>query len=341
LNHKQTFATFVVDDGNSLAHAAAMRVASGAEPLANCNPLFIHAGVGMGKTHLLQAIALEATRLGRRARYVTADAFMYGFASSMRAKNALSFKDRMRGYDLLLTDDIQYLQGGPLQNEFCHTLNALLEEGRSVVVAADRPPGELESVDERIRSRLKGGLVVDIQPHGEETRRRILQLRIAAARQLHPAFEVDAEIVDFVARTVTTNGRDLDGAVNRLVALTNHTGAKINLDKVETAIRDLVAQREPRRPRIEDIQKAVANHFSVSRSDLTSARRTSNVVRPRQIAMYLAKTLTPRSLPEIGRRFGGRDHTTVLHAVRKVASLIDQDRGTRDTVELLRRVLTE
>ena len=323
-----TFANFHVGKSNHFAHAAAMRVAQAAvgEP-STYNPLYIHAAVGLGKTHLLQAITHAARERGHRVIYLTAETFMYRFACALKSQNALAFKDKLRGIDMLVIDDVQFLQGKSIQHEFCHTLNALVDAGRQVVVAADRPPAELDSLDERVRSRLMGGLSADIGPLDEALRLDILRSRIAATQQKQPGFDVPSAVVAYVARAIESNGRDLEGAVSRLLGRVTLTNAPLTVEIAEDAIRDLVRSREPRRVRIEDIQKLVATHYQVSRADILSARRTATVVRPRQIAMFLAKALTPRSLPEIGRRFGGRDHTTVLHAVRKIEGLTKLDGG--------------
>jgi chromosomal replication initiator protein len=242
---------------------------------------------------------------------------------------------------VLVVDDLQFLQGKNSQAEFSHTLNSLIDGGRQIVVAADRPPTELESLDERIRSRLAGGLVVEIGLLGEELRLEILSARVQAARAHHPGFDVPQQVLSYIARTVTHNGRDLEGSLNRLLAHSKLTGQPITMELAERELRDLVRPVELKRVRIEEIQRIVARHYNVSRSDLLSSRRTANVVRPRQIAMYLAKTLTLRSLPEIGRRFGGRDHTTVLHAVRKIESLIGTDNGLAAEIEVLKGQLQE
>ena len=257
-------------------------------------------GVGLGKTHLLHAIGHEARGLGKRVIYLTADRFMYGFVASLKAQTSHAFKEKLRGIDLLILDDVQFIQGRTIQQEFGHTLNALIDSGRQVVIAADRPPSDLESLDERARSRLAGGLVVEVGSLDEELRIKILTTRIAAVCAEHSGFEVNQDVIAYVARHVTTNGRDLEGAVNRLLAHGTLTGAAVTLDTAETAIRDLVRNREPKRVKIEDIQKLVASRYNVSRSDILSERRTAAVVRPRQIAMYLSKALTLRSLPEIG-----------------------------------------
>ncbi len=343
LDPRLTFETFVVGRSNTLAHAASKQVAMARrnDPVM-FNPLYIHAGVGLGKTHLLQAIALKTNASGERnALYLTAERFMYGFASALRSQTALAFKDTLRGIDVLIIDDLQFLQGKNSQAEFSHTLNSLLDGGRQVVVAADRPPTELESLDERMRSRLAGGLAVEIGGLGEELRLEILSGRVNAARAHHPGFDVPAPVLGYIAKTVTHNGRDLEGALNRLLAHSKLTGQPITLELAERELRDLIRPIELKRVRIEEIQRIVARHYNVSRSDLLSSRRTANVVRPRQVAMYLAKTLTLRSLPEIGRRFGGRDHTTVLHAVRKIESLIGTDNMLAAEIEALKGQLHE
>jgi chromosomal replication initiator protein len=341
LDARLSFETFVLGRSNALAHAAAERIARHESGAPLYNPLFVHAGVGLGKTHLLQAVGHEVMRRGRRVIYLTADRFMYGFVSALKAQTALAFKEKLRGIDLLIIDDVQFIQGKSIQLEFGHTINALIDAGRQIVVAADRPPSDLEALDERVRSRLAGGLVVEMAGIDEDLRARILSARIASVKTAHPTFEVTPPVVQYVARTVATNGRDLDGAVNRLLAHSTLTGAPITIETAEAAIRDLVRTREPKRVKIEDIQKLVASRYNVSRSDILSERRTAVVVKPRQIAMYLSKILTLRSLPEIGRRFGGRDHTTVLHAVRKIEKAVGEDGALSEEVELLKRMLQE
>src|SRR5215467_11863980 len=266
---------------------------------------------------------------------------MYGFVSALRAQNAIAFKEALRAIDVLVIDDLQFLQGKSTQAEFCHTLNALIDAGRQVVIAADRPPTDLESLDDRVRSRLAGGLVVEMGPLGEELRLEILKTRVAASRQYHPGFDVPAPVLGYIAKSVTHNGRDLEGAVNRLLPHNKLTGQPVTMEMAEREVRDLIRPAEPKRVRIEDIQRIVARQYNVSRADLLSSRRTANVVRPRQVAMYLAKVLTLRSLPEIGRRFGGRDHTTVLHAVRKIESLAGNDSALADEIETLKRLLQD
>ena len=343
LDLRLTFDTFVIGRSNTLAHAAARQVAVArrGEPVM-FNPLYVHAGVGLGKTHLLQATTWAGNSGGeRKVLYLTAEKFMYGFVSALRTQTALAFKEALRGIDVLVIDDLQFLQGKSTQAEFCHTLNALIDAGRQVVIAADRPPTDLESLDDRVRSRLAGGLVVEMGALGEELRLEILKSRVTAARTYHPAFDVPAPVLAFIARSVTHNGRDLEGAVNRLLAHNKLTGQPVTMEMAEREVRDLIRPQEPKRVKIEDIQRIVARQYNVSRADLLSSRRTANVVRPRQVAMYLAKTLTLRSLPEIGRRFGGRDHTTVLHAVRKIENLVGNDTMLADEIEVLKRQLQE
>ncbi len=342
LDRRMSFASFVVGRCNQLAHAAAQQIASASasDPLPY-NPLYLHAAVGLGKTHLLQAVAHATSSCRRRVIYLTAERFMHGFVSALKAQTALAFKEKLRAIDVLVIDDIQFLQGKSIQQEFCHTLNALIDSGRQIVIAADRPPGDLENLEERVRSRLAGGLCVEMGSLDQMLRTKILEARIGAAKHIHPNFEVPDAVVAYVASVVQTNGRDLDGAVNRLLAHASLNGAPLGLETAETAIRDLVRTSEPKRVKIEDIQKLVASHFNVTRADILSSRRTANVVRPRQIAMYLSKVLTLRSLPEIGRRFGGRDHTTVLHAVRKIEDMTTKDPPLSDEIELLKRMLLE
>jgi chromosomal replication initiator protein len=342
LDRRLTFATFQVGRSNELAFHAAKRMADhnrDATP-AFC-PLYVHSAVGLGKTHLLQAVAHTAASQGRSVIYLTAERFMYGFVAALQAQTSIAFKERLRTIDLLIFDDAQFLQGKAIQAEFGHALNALLDAGREVIVAADRPPHDLESLDERVRSRLSVGLCVEIGALDEPLRLKILEARVAAARAVEPHFEVTPPVLAFVARAIRSNGRDLEGAVNRLRAHCAPTSPPLTVETAEAAIRDLIRTHEPKRVKIEDIQKLVASHYSVSRADILSSRRTAAVVKPRQVAMFLAKMLTPRSLPEIGRRFGGRDHTTVLHAVRKIEALLQSDPSLRDTLELLKRMLQE
>ncbi|PWT81009.1 MAG: chromosomal replication initiator protein DnaA [Acidobacteria bacterium] len=342
LDKRLNFSTFMVGPSNQLAFAAAQQVVVASVGVAGMfNPLYVFSGVGLGKTHLIQGIAHAALELGRRVIYLTAERFMYGFVAALKSQNSIAFKEKLRSIDLLVIDDVQFLQGKTIQHEFCHTLNALIDSGRQVVIAGDRAPSELDNLDERVRSRFAGGLCVEIQPLDEDLRIRILETRIDSARTAQPGFEVSRAVLSMVAKSIETNGRDLDGAVNRLLAHTILAGSPLTVESAEAAIRDLIRVKEPKRVKIEDIQKLVATHFNVSRADILSSRRTANVVRPRQIAMYLAKAMTLRSLPEIGRRFGGRDHTTVLHAVRKIEELVSRDAALSQELELLKRLLCD
>ena len=339
---RYTFESFCDGVANRVAFAAAQAVAEGAS-LNRYNPLYIHAGVGRGKTHLLHAITRAARRAdpGRKVVYLTAEHFMFRMVAAIRNQSAIQFKETLRDIDLLLIDDMQFLQGKSVQQEFCHMLNALIDGARQVVVASDRPPAELETLDERVRSRLKGGVAFEIGAPELDLRRRIIASRYRLAQDQNPGLDVPEPVLEYVAQSVVSNGRDLEGALNRLVAQWQFTSQTVTLASAEITLRDLVGAREPRRVRIEDIQRVVARHFNVSKADLLSSRRTRTIVRPRQIAMYLAKVLTPRSLPEIGRRFGGRDHTTVLHAVRKIEGLIEGDKSLADEIELLKRMIDE
>jgi len=339
LDPRFTFESYRVGRANTLAAAAARRVVE-TEGLA-FNPLYIHSAVGLGKTHLLQAIACEAQKgtRPRRVMYLTAERFVYRFVAALKANAGLAFKDELRGIDVLLIDDMQFLQGRATQNEFCHLLNALIDSSRQVVVASDRPPAELESLDERVRSRLAGGLVAEIAAPDETLRCEILAAKAVLARARYAGLDIPEDVLRYVARNVAGNGRDLEGAFTRLLAHNQLTGAPITLELAERTIRDLVRSAEPKRIKIEDIQRIVAKHYNISRADLVSARRTRTIVKPRQVAMYLAKVMTPRSLPEIGRRFGNRDHTTVLHAVRKIDGLVQADTGLAEEIEVLKRSL--
>jgi len=341
---RYSFETFCEGASNRLAFAAARAVAeSGSGKSTQFNPLYIHAGVGRGKTHLLHATT-RAARLAhpdRKVVYLTAEHFMFRFVAALRSQSAIPFKESLRDIDLLLIDDMQFLQGKSVQQEFCHMLNTLIDGARQAVVAADRPPAELETLDERVRSRLRGGVAFEIAAPDVGLRRDILMSRYSAAQAQNPGLDIPDPILEYVVQSVVSNGRDIEGALNRLVAQWQFTRQPVTLASAEITLRDLVGAREPRRVRIEDIQRVVARHYNVSKADLLSSRRTRTIVRPRQIAMYLAKVLTPRSLPEIGRRFGGRDHTTVLHAVRKIEEMIQGDRVLAEEIELLKRMIDE
>ena len=342
LDSRYTFDGFVEGASNRVALAAAKTIAEAGAGAVRFNPLFIHSSVGLGKTHLLQAIANAAIQSPRQPRvvYLTAEYFMWRFATAIRDNDALTLKDSLRNIDLLIIDDMQFLQGKMIQHEFCHLLNMLLDSAKQVVVAADRAPWELESLDPRVRSRLQGGMAIEIEGPDYDMRYEMLNRRLSSARQDDPSFEISDEILTHVAKSVTASGRELEGAFNQLMFRRSFE-PNLSVDRVDELLSHLVGTGEAKRVRIEDIQRIVAKHYNVSRQELVSNRRTRVIVKPRQIAMYLAKMLTPRSFPEIGRRFGGRDHTTVLHAVRKIEELISGDTKLGHEVELLKRLINE
>lgn len=343
LDRKLTFESFVAGSANEMALGVARQVASAAANNAvTFNPVYIHSTVGLGKTHLLNAIAWAAGAAEgtRNIVYLTADHFMYHFMTAVKHQSALAFKEWLRRIDLLLIDDMQFLQGKSA-TEFGHTLSTLISGTKQIVVAGDAPPRDLEMLDDRVRSRLSGGVVIPIAPFDAELRRAIVTKRADQAAARFSGVVFPDAVIDYVARSIVSHGRDLDGAVNRLVAANQLTREPITVGLAEKTLQDLIRNREAPRVRIEDILKIVARHFKVPRNDLLSSRRSRDVVRPRQIAMYLAKSLTARSLPEIGRRFGGRDHTTVLHSVRKVEQLMSEDGELTQEIELLKRMLEE
>ena len=342
IDPRMTFDTFVPGEANEMALGVAKQIAAAAaNNTVTFNPVYIHSTVGLGKSHLLNAIAhaVQSADPTKNIVYLTADHFMYHFIAAVQRQSALGFKDWLRRVDLLLIDDMQFLQGKSA-TEFGHTLGTLLTGAKQVVVAGDAPPRDLEMIDERIRSRLSGGLVVPISGFDLELRRSIVQRRADQATARF-GMHFPTPVIDYISRAVISHGRDLDGAVNRLVAANQLTGELITVPLAEKTLGDLIRAREARRVRIEDILKMVSRHYKVPRNELLSARRSRDVVRPRQIAMFLAKALTSRSLPEIGRRFGGRDHTTVLHSVRKVEQMIKDDVELAQEIELLKRMLEE
>ncbi|TCD16364.1 chromosomal replication initiator protein DnaA [Oricola cellulosilytica] len=337
-----TFDNFVEGKSNRVAMAAAKAGADQGANAARFNPLFLYASVGLGKTHLLQAIAngvLEAEPK-KRVVYLTAEYFMWRFASAIRDNSALLLKETLHDIDLLIIDDMQFLQGKKIQSEFCHLINTLLDSARQVVVAADRPPHELESLDPRVRSRLQGGVALEIGAPDFEMRLAMLKQRLENAQREDHSLEIKEDVLAHVAQNVTSSFRELEGAFNQLV-FRHSFEPDLSIDRVDDILGHLVRSEEPRKIRIEDIQRQVSSHYNVSRTDMLSNRRTRVIVKPRQIAMYLAKMMTPRSLPEIGRRFGGRDHTTVLHAVRKVEGMIADDAQLAKELELLKRLIQE
>jgi chromosomal replication initiator protein len=334
LDPRFTFETFVVGKPNEFAVAAAERVASSPKP--PFNPLFLYGGVGLGKTHLMHAIAHRVKQLdtNRRVVYLSAEKFMYQFVRALRSKDTMTFKELFRSVDLLMVDDVQFISGkDSTQEEFFHTFNTLVDRGRQIVISADRSPSDLSGLEERIRSRLGWGLVADIHPTTYELRLGILQ---AKAEQLR--VEIPPRVVEFLASRITSNVRELEGAMNRIVHQASLVQKPISIDTAQEVLRDLLRAND-RRVTIEEIQKAVVEHYNIRMADMASARRSRAIARPRQVAMYLAKQLTPRSLPEIGKKFGGRDHTTVMHAVRQVERLSSEDRGIADDLESLKRKL--
>lgn len=339
LDQRYTFGSFIEGPSNRVALAAARAVA---ESMSRFNPLFLHATVGLGKTHLLQAIAAESLKQNPKSRvvYLTAEYFMWRFATAIRDNNALTLKEQLRDIDLLIIDDMQFLQGKSIQHEFCHLINMLLDSAKQVVVAADRPPAELESLEPRVRSRLNGGVALEMSAPDYAMRLGMLQLRYASAKAEDSTINISDEILDHVAQTITGSGRELEGAFNQLLFRQTFE-PQITIERIDEILGHIYRSGEPKRVRIEDIQRVVARHYNVSKTELLSNRRTRNIVKPRQIAMYLAKVMTPRSLPEIGRRFGGRDHTTVLHAVRKIEDLSGSDNTLAQELELLRRLIND
>jgi chromosomal replication initiator protein len=342
LDNRFTFDTFVEGSSNRVALAAAKTIAEAGQGAVRFNPLFLHATVGLGKTHLLQAIAAESLKQNPKSRvvYLTAEYFMWRFATAIRDNNALTLKEQLRDIDLLIIDDMQFLQGKSIQHEFCHLINMLLDSAKQVVVAADRPPSELESLEPRVRSRLNGGVALEMSAPDFSMRIGMLKLRLATARVDDASLDISEEILNHVARTVTGSGRELEGAFNQLLFRQSFE-PQITIDRIDEILGHIYRTGEPKRVRIEDIQRIVARHYNVSKTELLSNRRTRTIVKPRQVAMYLSKVMTPRSLPEIGRRFGGRDHTTVLHAVRKIEELISGDTKLSHEIELLKRLINE
>ena len=334
LDNRFTFSNFIVGKPNELAFAAARRVAESED--VPFNPLFLYGGVGLGKTHLMHSIAhlIKKRNPLRRVIYMSAEKFMYHFIKALRFKNTVAFKEQFRNVDVLMIDDVQFISGKEsTQEEFFHTFNALIDQRKQLIISADKSPQDLEGIEERMRSRLGWGLVADIHPLTYELRLGILQ-----AKEEKLSTRISSTILEFLAHKITSNVRELEGALNRLSAFSSLVGRDINLDMVQDLLKDLLKSSQ-KKVNIEEIQKKVSQHFNVKVSDMSSARRSRTVARPRQVAMYLSKNLTSRSLPEIGRRFGNRDHTTVIHAVRKVEELMNKDAGFDEDVQLLIRML--
>lgn len=334
LDPRYTFDNFVVGKSNEFAHAAARRIVESQE--VSFNPLFLYGGVGLGKTHLMHAIAwhLKHHHSNRKVIYISAEKFMYQFIRAIRFKDTVGFKELFRSVDVLMIDDVQFISGkDSTQEEFFHTFNALVDKNHQVIVSADKSPSDLEGMEERLKSRLGWGLVADIHPTTYELRLGILQSKAEKIEAVVPT-----NVLEFLAHKISSNVRELEGALNRIVAHSLLVGRDITIDLTQDLLRDLLRAND-RRIEIEDIQKKIAEHFSIRMTDMQSAKRSRSIARPRQIAMYLSKKLTTRSLPEIGRKFGGRDHSTVLHAVRKVEELISTDTEVAEDIELLSGML--
>lgn len=335
LEPRFTFDSFVVGKPNEFAHACARRVAE--QPAApGFNPLFLYGGVGLGKTHLMQAIAwaIRENHPDRTVAYMSAEKFMTRFIGALRSQSTMEFKDSLRSVDVLLVDDVQFLVGKDnTQEEFFHTFNALVDSGKQIVVSSDKPPSELAGIEDRLRTRLGWGMVADLHATTYELRLSILQTKAAASDA-----ELPPKVLELLAHKITANVRELEGALNRLVAHAKLFGRPVTVESAQEVLHDLLRAHD-KRVSIEEIQRKVAEHYNIRLTDMSSARRARNVARPRQVAMYLAKQLTQRSLPEIGRRFGNRDHTTVMHAVSRVTELMQQDSGFAEDVALLRKML--
>ena len=334
LDDKLTFENFVVGKPNELAYAAALKVAE--QSKVTFNPLFLYGGVGLGKTHLMQAIAWHIRKIypKRKVIYISAEKFMYQFIRALRFKDTVAFKQQFRSVDVLMIDDVQFISGkDSTQEEFFHTFNELVDRNHQVIISADKSPSDLEGMEERLRSRLGWGLVADVLPTTFELRLGILQAKANSFET-----EVPTAVLEFLASKISSNVRELEGALNRVVAYSTLIGREISLDMTAEVLSDLLRANN-RRISIDEIQKKVAEHFNIKMSDMHSSKRLRNLARPRQIAMYLAKQLTASSLPEIGKKFGGRDHTTVIHAVKKVEELLANEPEIIEDITLLKRVL--
>jgi len=339
LDPRFTFESFVVGKPNELAHAAAKRVAEGGPT--TFNPLFLYGGVGLGKTHLMHAIAHELTtrRPDLNVLYLSAEQFMYRFVQALRERRMMDFKELFRSVDVLMVDDVQFIAGkDSTQEEFFHTFNALVDQNRQIVISGDRAPGEIKDLENRIKSRLQCGLVVDLHPTDYELRLGILQSKVVTQREQYPTLALADGVLEFLAHRISTNVRVLEGALTRLFAFASLVGREITLELAQDCLADILRASE-RKISIEEIQKQVARHYNIRLAEMVGPKRVRNFARPRQVAMYLCKQLTSRSLPEIGRHFGGRDHTTVMHGVRRIEELRAQDAQIEEDLELLRRQL--
>jgi chromosomal replication initiator protein len=339
LDARLTFDKFVVGKPNELAHAAARRVAEGGP--VTFNPLFLYGGVGLGKTHLMHAIAWELrTRFPHQVvLYLSAEQFMYRFVQALRERKMIDFKEMFRSVDVLMVDDVQFIAGkDSTQEEFFHTFNALVDQNKQIIISGDRAPDEIKAMENRIRSRLQSGVVVDLHPTDYELRLGILQSKVEQYREHYPDLDVTQGVLEFLAHRISTNVRVLEGALTRLFAFASLVGRPIDMDLVQDSLADVLRASE-RKVSIDEIQRKVAEHYSIRLSDMVGPKRVRTFARPRQVAMYLCKQLTSRSLPEIGRRFGGRDHTTVMHGVRRIDELRQKDAQIDDDIEMLRRAL--
>ena len=339
LDRRFTFDSFVVGKPNELAHAAAKRVAEGGP--VTFNPLFLYGGVGLGKTHLMHAIAweLQQTRPDLSVLYLSAEQFMYRFVQALRDRKMMDFKEIFRNVDVLMVDDVQFIAGkDSTQEEFFHTFNALVDQNRQIIISADRAPGEIKDLEDRVKSRLQCGLVVDLHPTDYELRLGILQSKVELQSQNYPGLTIAPGVLEFLAHRISTNVRVLEGALTRLFAFASLVGREIDMDLTQDCLADVLRASE-RKITIEEIQRRVSEHYNIRLSDMIGPKRLRSYARPRQVAMYLSKHMTSRSLPEIGRRFGGRDHTTVMHGVRRIEELKVQDGQIAEDLELLRRAL--
>ena len=339
LDPRYTFDNFVVGKPNELAHAAARRVAEGGD--VSFNPLFLHGGVGLGKTHLMHAIAWEIKKRDPNAKvlYLSAEQFMYRFVQALRFKDTISFKEMFRSVDVLMVDDVQFIAGkSSTQEEFFHTFNALIDQNKQVIISGDRAPVDMEQLEDRIKSRLQWGLVVDVHPTDYELRLGILQSKQESQARYNTTVEVSPGVLEFMAQRISSNVRVLEGALTRLYAFGSLVGRPVTLEMAQESLSDILRATD-RKVTIDEIIRKVTDHYGVNLTDMLSARRTRSIARPRQVAMYLSKKLTSKSLPEIGRRFGKRDHTTVIHAVKKIEELQSIDNQIAKDIEVLRRML--
>ena len=341
LDERFTFEKFIVGPTNELAFASAKRLCTD-EPY-DFNPLFIYGGVGLGKTHLLHAIAWEITKnaSNKKVLYLSAERFMFQFIKSLRQKDTMSFKQKFRSVDVLILDDIQFMIGKvSTQEEFFHTFNSLLDMNKKIIISGDRSPNDLGSFDERMKSRLSGGLVVDILPADFELRLTIIKNKYFDLKNKNKnTYDLDENILEFLAKTITSNVRELEGALNKVFTFSNILGKKIDIDLTKSVLKDLLKSSN-RRITIDEIQNKVSGYYNIKLDDLISSRRIRSFARPRQVAMYLSKKLTTRSLPEIGRKFGGRDHTTVIHAVKKIEELKESHPKFDEDINLITQMIT-